>query len=165
MLSSKKAISPLIAAVLLIVVVVGIGAVITGMMRGMVTENRATIESKSAEISCSTEVVLEVVNIDGVPQVCKGADYIDIVLENTGKDIEDFQLMVFGTSGFAKNESISAGDLFELGEAQEFNASFDPTNVGTVQQVKFVPMIKKPGSSNYFYCNDVAITYEEIDDC
>ena len=47
---NKKAISPLIASVLLIVVVVGIGAVVTGIVRNYVTENKQTITEKAKPI-------------------------------------------------------------------------------------------------------------------
>ncbi|MBW2964455.1 hypothetical protein KY363_03260 [Candidatus Woesearchaeota archaeon] len=47
MLTSKKGLSPLIAAVLLIVVVVGIGAVVTGMIRGLVSDNQKTIKGRA----------------------------------------------------------------------------------------------------------------------
>jgi FlaG/FlaF family flagellin (archaellin) len=164
MLRSKKALSPLIAAVLLIVVVVGIGAVVTGMVRNLVSENKETIDTKSDEMTCSRDVVISIVDIDGEPQICEGVGYINFILENSGAvDIDDFQLMVFGTTGIYRNESISASDTLTQGEAQEFNGNF--SSVGTTEQVKIVPKLRKSRQSGYHFCNDVALTYEDLDAC
>lgn len=164
MLHSKKALSPLIASVLLIVVVVGIGAVVTGVVRGLITENKDTITSKDDEIACSRDVNIDVVKIDGVQQVCKGTGYIDVVLDNSGSAvIDDFQLVVMGDGGFARNESIGAG-AFAQGQAMELNATYAGT-VGTIQQVRFVPKLKKTGSADYIFCNDVAYKTESVPDC
>ena len=165
MFSSKKALSPLIAAVLLIVVVVGIGAVVTGIVRSTVSENQRTIEGKSDEMSCSRDVVIEVVKIDGEPQICKGSGYINAVLDNTGTvDIDDFQLKVFGTTGFYNNETLATGAL-SPGAAIEINGNFSQSAVGTVEQVQIVPKLRKTGATGYYFCADVAARYEGIADC
>ncbi len=164
MLRSKKGLSPLIAAVLLIVVVVGIGAVVTGMIRGMVTENKATIDSKSDEMVCSRDVVIGVLNVNSNPQICMGTDYVYAILENTGSaTIDDFQLKVFGTTGIHTNESVNDTVNFAPGSSLEFNATF--ASVGAVQQVKIIPKLKKSGESGYNYCADTGITYESLEDC
>lgn len=163
MLSSKKAISPLIAAVLLIVVVVGIGAVVTGMIRGMVTDNKATIDTKSDEMVCSRDVVIDVLDVNSNPQMCKGTDYVYAILENTGSvTIDDFQLKVFGSTGIYTNDSVGTG-TFSTGSSLEFNATF--SSVGDVEQIKIIPKLKKTGAAGYNYCADVGITYETLEDC
>jgi flagellin-like protein len=164
--SSRRAISPLIATVLLIVVVVGIGAVITGIVRDYVAGSKETVSSKDEMMSCSRDVVVEVLEIDKVPQVCSGSGYVDIVLENTGgADVDDMQLVVIGDSGIYTNDSVSGGDPFNMGETQEFNGTFDPASVGVVEQVKFVPKLKKSGKAGYNFCFDVAVTYEGLENC
>ena len=165
MLGSKKALSPLIAAVLLIVVVVGIGAVVVGMTRSMVSENRDTVSQTDDRMSCSRDVVLEILEIDKEPQICKGSDYINVVIENVGTtDIQDFQLLAYGSTGVYNNESIGAGTLAK-GGALELNATYDAVQVGTLQQAKFVPKLKKSGATGYHFCSEVALKYEDIDDC
>ncbi|MFH1064090.1 MAG: hypothetical protein V1729_03350 [Candidatus Woesearchaeota archaeon] len=167
MFKSKRALSPLIASVLLIVVVVGIGAVVTSMLRGMVQENKQTIESKSDQISCSSDVMVEVIRIDGISQICKGAGYIDVVLENAGGEIDDFQLVVVGTTGIYTNDSIMGGKVFARGQAMELNGTFDTSVVasGNVIQAKFVPKLKKKSGGGFNYCFDVAIVATTMDDC
>jgi hypothetical protein len=165
MLHSKKALSPLIAAVLLIVVVVGIGAVVTGIVRSLVSENQETIRGKSGEMACSRDVAISVVRIDDEYQFCKGSDYINAVLENTGTtDIDDFQVIIMATSGFYNNDSLGPA-TFAVGAAGEFNATFSGITASDIQQVKIVPKLKKSGSSNYHFCADVAFKSELIPDC
>ncbi|NQU79662.1 hypothetical protein HQ545_07895 [Candidatus Woesearchaeota archaeon] len=161
---SKKGLSPLIAAVLLIVVVVSIGAIVTGIVRGMISENKQTVSSKSGEISCSRDVMVTILQIDDQPQICVESGYVYAILENTGsKAVDDFQLVVMGSTGVFRNESISASDRFTIGEAQEFNASY--SSVGNLEQVKLVPKIKKAGSSGYHFCSDVAVVYSGLTGC
>jgi len=165
MLHSKKALSPLIATVLLIVVVVGIGAVVTGIVRDMISQNKATVEGKSGEMSCSRDVVLSVLKIDGEPQICNGSNYVYAIIENKGVQIDDFQLVVAGDSGIVRNESIHSGPAITPGATVELNGTFDSGIVGSVIQVKFVPKLKKKGQSGYNFCSDVALTYEGVQGC
>ncbi|MBW2996937.1 hypothetical protein KY349_01200 [Candidatus Woesearchaeota archaeon] len=165
MFNSKKALSPLIAAVLLIVVVVGIGAVVVGMTRGMVSDNQDTISQTDDRMSCSRDVVIQILKLDRDPQICKGSNYINVVIENIGTvDIEDFQLLTYGTTGVYNNESIGAGTLSK-GGALELNATYDTAQVGTLQQAKFIPKLKKSGATGYHFCSEVALKYEDINDC
>jgi len=163
MFRSKRAVEPLIAAVLLIVVTVGIGAVVVGIVRNMISENKVQIESKNDEMSCSRDVMLEIVKIDTVPQICNGSNYIDMVLENKGVKIDDFQLVVMGDAGLYTNPS--ANSSLAVGATGELNVSFIPAGVGTVLQVKLVPKLKKSGDTGYNFCTDVAIKYEGLQSC
>jgi len=165
MFSQKRAVSPLIATVLLLVVTVSIGALVMGIVRGFVSDNKASMEGRAELISCSTNVVLEVLKVDGVPQVCKGTNYADIILENTGNaDIDDFQMIVLGDAGVYNNDSVNAGVMVK-GATKELNASFNPGTVGNVEQVKFIPKLKKSGAAGYSYCTDVAVRYEGLESC
>ena len=60
MWKNKRGVSPLIAAVLLIVVVVGVGAVVTGIVRNYVTSGKQTIQSKAGDIKCGAEIDISV---------------------------------------------------------------------------------------------------------
>lgn len=164
MFSSKKGLSPLIAAVLLIVVVVGIGAVVTGMIRGLVSDNQKTIKTKSSEMACGRDVNIEFVKIDGEQQVCKGPNYILGVIDNVGTaEIDDFEIKMFTVTGVFRNESVSPNDPLTNGEAQEFRTYFT-FPAADIEQVQFVPKLKGVGTG-YTFCSDVALKYENIPDC
>jgi FlaG/FlaF family flagellin (archaellin) len=163
MFSSRKAVSPLIAAVLLIVVTIGIGAVVVGMIRGYVTDSKAQMQSKADEMACSRDVSIEVTRISGEPQVCRGNYYLDIVVENPGIAIDDFQLVVFGDAGIFRNDS--TGYTVSAGGTSEIKVNYTSGSVGTPLQFKLVPKLKKPGSAGYFFCTDVALTEEGVQAC
>src|SRR5512137_3035476 len=68
---TRKAVSPLIATVLLIAFAVALGAVVMNWGRGYV-EDTANIarERSDTEVKCASEVDIQIVEIDSVPQVC-----------------------------------------------------------------------------------------------
>ncbi|MBN1544417.1 hypothetical protein JW898_03055, partial [Candidatus Woesearchaeota archaeon] len=96
---SKRGLSPLIAAVLLIVVVVGIGAVVTGIVRNYVTENKQTITEKASDMKCGVEVMINVPVVADEFRICNDtvAGNITFTLENSGSaTIDELQVKFFG---------------------------------------------------------------------
>ncbi len=170
--TSKKGLSPLIAAVLLIVVVVGIGAVVTGIVRNYVTENKQTITEKASDMKCGVEVSLNVPTVADTLLICNDTAnmLINVTLENTGSaDIDDIQLKVFGTSGFAANDTAWTTDstvtgTFESGDTKKLSMYWDGT-VGELQQIKIVPRVKVVGRSDKAYCTDAALTFSDFVGC
>ncbi|MFH1064401.1 MAG: hypothetical protein V1729_04940, partial [Candidatus Woesearchaeota archaeon] len=108
---SKKGLSPLIAAVLLIVVVVGIGAVVTSMVREKVTDDKKTITKTSSTVDCATQVNIKISKLESDDLICKGPNYINVTIENIGTDVDGFQLKVFGADGFVQNDSMMDAGL------------------------------------------------------
>ncbi|MFC1741942.1 archaellin/type IV pilin N-terminal domain-containing protein [Nanoarchaeota archaeon] len=166
MLHSKKGLSPLIAAVLLIVVVVSVGAIVTGLVRGLVTENQQTIASKSGEMECSRDVMVKIVEVNDELQVCKGSDYVYAIVENQGAaEIDDFQMVIMATTGFFSNDSVSPSMAFSPGAVTDLNVSFTGVSADDILQVKMVPKLKKGGTSKYFFCSDAAVKTESLLTC
>lgn len=162
---SKKAVSPLIAVVLLMVVVVGVGALIAGTVRNLVQENEDKMDSQIDQTACSRDVVVDLVRIDRDPQICLGTNFVDAVIENKGSvDIDDFQLMIFGTTGIVRNDSWNNG-TFSMGQSKQLNMTFSGISRSDIQQVKLVPKLNKVREAGYFYCLEAALTYEGVDDC
>lgn len=169
--TSRKGLSPLIAAVLLIVVVVGIGAVVTGIVRNYVTENKQTITEKASDMKCGIEVSLNVPTVNDELLVCNDTanKFINITLENTGSAaIDDIQLKVFGTSGFAANDTAWTGSgqttAFASGDTKKLQLYWTGT-VGELQQIKIVPRVKVVGRSDKAYCTDAALTFSDFVSC
>jgi len=166
MINSKRGLSPLIAAVLLIVVVVGIGALVAGIVREQVTSDKETIDRTSIGIDCSTQIDAEIPKIEDRVLICLGANYINLTIENTGSArIDEFQIKVFGDAGFADNDTIIESGL-EPGDLESnYIAGFDGAAVGNVQQVMIVPKLKVPGSTQRQYCSDAQLKLADIDPC
>jgi len=167
--TSKKGLSPLIAAVLLIVVVVGIGAVVTGIVRNYVTENKQTITEKASDMKCGVEVSINVPEVADELRICNYTSKIQFTVENSGSAaIDDMQVKVFGTSGFAANDTAwtqEKSGSFEPGDTQTMNTTFDSAAVGTIQQIKIVPRVKVVGRTDKAYCTDAALTFTDFPSC
>ncbi|MBW2972319.1 hypothetical protein KY359_04755 [Candidatus Woesearchaeota archaeon] len=176
---SKRGLSPLIAAVLLIVVVVGIGAVVTGIVRNYVTENKQTITEKASDMKCGVEVAVNVPTVGDELRICNGtaAGYggsVNFTLENSGSaTIDELQVKFFGTNGFDSIDEMSGagvvapgtwGSGMEAGATLSFNASY-PTGIGVLQQVKIIPRVKVVGRSDKAYCTDAALTFTDFVTC
>lgn len=168
--TSKKGLSPLIAAVLLIVVVVGIGAVVTGIVRNYVTENKQVITEKASDMKCGVEVSINVPTVADTLLVCNDTPnkFINVTLENTGSaDIDDIQLKVFGVNGFDANDEAWTSQMsgaFESGDTQRLQLNWS-VDIGDLQQIKIVPRVKVVGRSDKAYCTDAALTYTDFVSC
>ncbi len=167
--TSRKGLSPLIAAVLLIVVVVGIGAVVTGIVRNYVTENKQTITEKASDMKCGVEVSINVPTVADELRICNHSSKMEFTVENSGSAaIDDMQVKIFGTGGFDANDTAWIDEKqgsFEPGDTQTLNTTFDSTKVGTIQQVKIVPRVKVVGRTEKAYCTDAALTFTDFPSC
>ena len=167
---SKKGLSPLIAAVLLIVVVVGIGAVVTGIVRNYVTENKQTITEKASDMKCGVEVALNVPQVGDELRICNTTGpNITFTIENSGSaTIDELQVKFFGTGGFQANDTVFethglAG--FDAGDTRQLSMTYNTASIGSLQQVKIVPRVKVVGRSDKAYCTDAALTFTEFNQC
>jgi hypothetical protein len=163
---SKKGLSPLIAAVLLIVVVVGIGAVVTGIVRTQVTEDAQTITKTSKDVECSTLVQINVPTYEDDFRLCLGSNYVNFTIENTGSvAVEEFQIKVFGTGGFAENDSIIPTGLDQGQVEPNYLAYYDNTGVGTVEEVFIIPKKRVTGQTSKIHCNEARLKFADISNC
>jgi flagellin-like protein len=182
-LRSRKAVSPLIATVLLIAFAVALGAVVMNWGRGYVedTANMAR-ERSDAEVTCTAEVELQAVEIDNTPQVCwnKSDDgktgYIFFILENPKeKEIEDIELRLIGSDtrvplnivNFSKEEidDYYNDDDIKLiaNEAQLMQVNYSYEDYGDPMQIKITPYIKAGG--NIVACASNAAVFTNLKQC
>jgi len=164
--NSKKAVSPLIAAVLLIVVTVGIGAVVTGIVRSQVTSDKQTIEKTSTDVDCSTLVQINVPVYNDQFRICNSSTTINFTLENTGSiDIDDLQVKVYGDAGFDDIDNVLPSGLAPGQTNISVNASY--SGVGTIAEVHLIPKKKVSAAANKIYCGEAALKFSATDlhDC
>jgi len=165
---SKKAVSPLIAAVLLVVITVTIGAVVMSLIRTYVNEGETQVNVGKESIKCGRDVSIQLSLINGNYQICNGtaadADMaaLKFYVENTGTiNVLDAQVRIVGTKGIFQNDSVLNGTLM-TGGTQIINMSYDPELVGEFRQVKIVPRINLPGITEHAFCSDSGITITSI---
>jgi flagellin-like protein len=169
MLLGKRAISPLIAAVLLVVMVVTIGAAVMAIVRNYVTEGETQVTVGKEQIKCGRDVGLSWVLVDGNYQVCNGTHPTDndlanlnFMVENTGTiDIMDLQVRAVGSKGIIQNNSVLNATL-KTGGIVLINMSYDPTRLGEFRQVKIVPRINLPGITEHAFCSDSGVTVSSV---
>ncbi|MBW2996717.1 hypothetical protein KY349_00080 [Candidatus Woesearchaeota archaeon] len=155
MFRSRKAVSPLIATVLLIAFAVALGAVVMNWGRGYV-EDTANIarERSDTEVTCASDVDISIVKIDGVPQVCYNASFsldntsVDFIIENKkGKTVEKIQARLIA-SATRVPYTVDLGDISNLttNAAKLLNFTYDTDTYGTPTQIQLTPYIKVGGT-------------------
>lgn len=153
MFRSRKAVSPLIATVLLIAFAVALGAVVMNWGRGYV-EDTANIarERSDIEVTCASEVNVKIVTIDSVPQIChnatSGNTTMFFILENRqSKNVEKIQARLIGDAtrvpytvdlGYASNLTTN--------QAKLLNFTYDDGTYGAPMQIKLTPYIRVGGT-------------------
>ena len=70
MFKSKKAVSPIIAAVLLVVITIAIGATTMAFIRSLADTNLETAQEKATRISCGADLELEIPVVGNEYQIC-----------------------------------------------------------------------------------------------
>jgi flagellin-like protein len=148
--SSRKAVSPLIATVLLIAFAVALGAVVMNWGRGYV-EDTANIarERSDTEVTCTTDVGMAIVEIDSVPQVCyndtgSGEYNLSFIVENKKeKTIETIKARLIGTATRVPL-IVALGDNANMttNTAKYLSFEYNKTDYGTPQQLQLTPYIK-----------------------
>ncbi len=173
MFGSRKAVSPLIATVLLIAFAVALGAVVMNWGRGYV-EDTANIarERSDTEVTCASEVDVDIVEIDSVPQICYNASFtldntsVEFIAENKqSRDVEWIQVRLIGTATrvpLTMDLSTQASNL-TTNQAKLMNISFETATFGTPQQIKLTPYIKVGASE--VACPSSAETATNIKPC
>ena len=170
-LRSKKEISPLIAAVLLVVIVVSLGAAVMSLVRNYLTEGEKQVTVEKEAIKCGRDTSIELVIIDNNYQICNSTHETDddlaslnFYFENTGTTkVLDAQVRVVGSRGVFQNNSV-LNESFTLnpGGTVLVNMTYDPENVGEFRQVKIVPRINLPGIAEHAFCADSGVSVEAV---
>ena len=166
---TKKAISPLIASVLLIVVVLAIGAVVTGIARNYITAGKQEMENAKADLKCATDLEITIPHINGDYRICKMTDIspnrLNITVRNTGSvRVDDIQVKVFGSKGFVTNDSVLPEGM-PTGKMLSVSVEYDEDAVGKISQINIVPRLKKVGQTEKLFCIASQIVFADLPEC
>ena len=152
MFRSRKAVSPLIATVLLIAFAVALGAVVMNWGRGYV-EDTANIarERSDTEVTCASEVDISIVDIDSVPQIChndtSNKTVFFIVENKQSRTVEKIQARLIGDSTRVPyTVDLGANSSLTTNQAKLLNFTYDDSVYGDPTQIKLTPYIKVGGS-------------------
>ncbi|MBW2970552.1 hypothetical protein KY320_00160 [Candidatus Woesearchaeota archaeon] len=157
---SKRAMSPLIATILLISFAVALGAVVMNVGR--------TIGQEGPRFSeCGAHVELGVVEIGGQPKACitrQGeSSIIEVMLQNTANtDIIDLQINVIGSNDVLNIDSL-AGSNIPKGYSRKINIIYDLNKFGNPEKITMIPRVTT--SDQTTLCQSSKVELEAIGNC
>lgn len=142
----KRAVSPLIATVLLVMIVVSIGAAVMVVIQGLSEEQIQNIETQQDLLKCGTEVEVSLLKIDNNYRMCKTVNStavgnFTLYMENTGqKDITGFKVIVYGDQGFG---SRTYSDTLTKGTTKILSFQFTgaATNNSELSRIEINPQL------------------------
>ena len=153
---NKKAISPLLATVLLIVAAIFLGVIVMNW-------GRAQVE---AGAKCSIATDMELVEIGGVEQICYSRSengFIEFTVENgVSVDIEKLHFRVIGTKKVYTTELSGA---IEKAGALKQTVPYNVKLFGDIKQLKITPKIILYPDEPSVLCDEQAITVEKVREC
>lgn len=156
---NKKAVSPLIATVLLISFAVALGAVVLNWGRSLDL-------SEPGDQCSSVSIKIRVIENTEVCYTSSGQKgYFKFVLDNKGDiDIDGLSIWITGDN---KNKLINFDELFirsgELLDIKDNSVEIPEFNTyGTLKDIQFIPKIKVDGSLNVCAKNSVKANKIEV---
>ncbi len=158
---NKKAISPLMATLVLISFSVGLGAVVMKWGQSYIEERAEFVQGVRETISSCNSVSFNLIRVGGVPQICYRGNTVELYIDN-GPDVDlvDIHARVVGTEGVSTQESLLNAPLKK---ADAVRTAFAFANVGKVRQVKLTPKIDIGGE--IVFCSQNALVIENIMGC
>ncbi len=169
-LIDKKAISPLIAAVLLVVVTVSIGAAVFALVQNYMGSGKKTISEKTEEIRCGRDVGITMELFNNTYLCNASADKNDeasfnMIINNVGsRKVDQVQLRVIGSRMVFNNISI-LDNAMQLGDSIVINVTYNPEDLGTFRSAQVIPRITIPGVTDYAFCTDNAWNIGAMNQC
>ena len=166
---SRKAVSPLIATVLLIAFAVALGAVVMNWGRSYVEDTAAFAKEKSStEIKCSMDIRTEILRIGENTQICYTQDptdenkgVINFTIQNSGTvRIDGMRIQAIGNASIV---SLELNDTFNPAEPKREYMNYSQKNNGSIMQVRFTPLITVEDKG--VWCAQSALKIESIDSC
>ena len=136
---NKKAISPLIATVLLIVFTVSVAVTVMTWGKQLIMEKTETVEEQTmVDIACGLDVSIDVADVGGERQLCYNSDsQLEITVENGAEmELTGLQIVIISEDSVVSQlieENFSKADLKKI-----FVAYTDPT---PIHEVRLMPQI------------------------
>ena len=161
MFHSKKAVSPLIATVLLIVFSIALGAVVMSWGEAYIEEKAEFVKGAQETVAGCDATMLKIIQISGSPQVCVREDIIEAFIENgPNTEVYDIHARILGVDGVATRESILEAPLMPA-DAKKVMFRFEP--VGQIRQLKLTPMVLRAGA--LMPCTEQGVIVENVNPC
>ena len=155
---NRKAVSPLIATVLLIAFAVALGALVMNWGKRYTEEQMEYTSTKSSEeLECELNVELALKEVSGEPQIFykNSTDpslpgSLTFTIENKGrKDINSIRVIIIGQSGNDINTTDLTDSKIVAGGTIKRSVNYTNTSI---DEIKFIPKLNTTGSTTPTLC-------------
>ncbi len=160
--SNRRAITPLVATILLVAFSVGLGALVMSWGEEYI-EEKAEFVQGTAEVKSGCDAAkIDIIKIGGQAQICLGPEGIQLWLDN-GPDIDLYNIhaRIAGQNGVDVKEEILPEPLLKANAAKT-TIPYD-RSIGALLQVKLTPKIWT--GRDVAICSQSAVTVERIPAC
>lgn len=146
---NNKAVSPLIATVLLIAFAVSLGAVLLTYMTSLG--------------ECGS-VSIEVATIDGNPQICynSNSNKLEFTIENSGR--EDVEYLKLSLTGALNVDNVDVMRAISRSETEKMSVDYKLQYLGKLQKLKIMPVVLED-NEEVICPSEKSLTIEGIPDC
>lgn len=158
--SDKRAISPLAATIILIVISVLLGAVVMSWGETYIQERADFVKGVTDVGSGCDSVRISVISIDKRAQVCTRTDRIELQLENGAVAVPEIHARIVGSSETFTYEQVLSAPMAKE-SAQKVVIPLK--NAGSPRQLKLTPKVGIKGSVQS--CEKQALLIESIPTC
>jgi flagellin-like protein len=166
----KKAVSPLIATVLLVMIVVSIGAAVMVVIQSLAGEGMESITSQQAIMACSSDVQVEFLTVGDSFKICVdapttgGNGTFALYLDNSGlRDISDWRFRVVGTEGIMDLdggfEALPKGSIKLY--VFPINETVGADDITKIQQIVLYPKITGNANNPSVVCKKPNLVWDE----
>ena len=159
---NKKAVSPMVATILLIAFAIALGAVVMNWGKGFIEEKAEFVTGVSTvgPSSCG-DVQFGVLTVGGSPQVCYSNGEVRALVQNQGIEIANMKASVISPGGVTNQENLLDLPL-KSADSTNVKISYDSSE-GSIIQLKLIPQIQIDGKLEF--CTAQGITLENIGQC
>ena len=155
----KKGISPIIAAIILIAIVVAVGALVANFIRSYVNTQKEGIDTAQVGVKCATETNLKIVedSIGNSARCTAPLDVINFNLQNAGIAIAGLTVATVGDTGVKSFTHPTILEATPLSGGQVIAITTTTGDVGNIQKIVITPSIKVQGTEGPTVCGEAAI--------
>ncbi|MBS3128136.1 hypothetical protein J4410_03250 [Candidatus Woesearchaeota archaeon] len=155
MFRNKKAVSPLLATLLLMGFAIALGTVVMSWGKSYI-EDQAEFVGQPEFSGCSN-VQLSLITVAGKVQACYQDTHLEIMLENGPEvAIQNFNVQVIGTEGVQTIEGILKEPLKRT---HALKKTIPYSGIGKPLQVKLTPLINV--NNVELYCSETSLIIED----
>jgi flagellin-like protein len=156
---NKKAVSPLIATVLLIAFAVALGALVMNWGREYIeaTQEKVTLQSEQ-QTSCTFDTSISLVNIGDKPCFDPQDNNFYAIIENGDYELAGYKVTIFANNSIYENETTA---VIKRVESKIIKAGLPP-GITSIQKVTIIPKIKIKGGKEDVYCPNAKIDIDDV---